>query len=185
MPEAARIVELVDRLGRIAHSLQFAGGLNPAQWSALRYLSRANRHSVSPGALAAFMNCTNGTVSQTLTTLERRGLIEKRRRTGDRRGVELALTPFGREMLEQDPLVSVAEAVLPCSEDERAAFVGHLERLVDAVQVRHGLAEFGPCPDCKYLADDDSDFRHRCEVTGEMIDAAELGGICAHFERVR
>ncbi len=185
MPEAARIVELVDRLGRIAHSLQFSGGLNPAQWSALRYLSRANRHSVSPGALAAFMNCTRGTVSQTLTTLEQRGLIEKRRRTEDRRAVELALTPFGREILEQDPLVSVSEAVLPCSEDERASFVSHLERLVDAVQARHGLAEFGPCPDCRYLADEGSGFGHRCGVTGEMIGAADLGGICAHFERAR
>ncbi len=43
MDKSVRAVELLDRMSRIAHGLQFALGLNPAQWEALRFLARANR----------------------------------------------------------------------------------------------------------------------------------------------
>ena len=189
MPEHRRIVELVDRLGRITHSLQFAEGLNPAQWIALRYISRANRHSCTPGALAGYMNCTRGTVSQTLKTLQDKGLVERRQRSGDRRGVRITLTIDGREVVKRDPLGTISEAVSPCTEAERASFVRDLEHLLDIVQLRHSLAEFGPCPDCTHLmpdADDPVDpSRNRCAVTGETIGPAELGSICAHFMRER
>ena len=189
MTEHTRIVELVDRLGRITHSLQFAEGLNPAQWIALRYISRANRHSCTPSALADFMNCTKGTVSQTLKTLQDKGFVERRRRSGDRRGVRIVLTIQGYEVLKRDPLSTISEAVSPCTETERASFVRDLEHLLDIVQTRHSLAEFGPCPDCRHLmpdADDPADSsRNRCAVTGEMIGPAELSSICTHFMRER
>ena len=189
MSEHSRIVELVDRLGRITHSLQFAEGLNPAQWIALRYISRANRHSCTPGALAGYMNCTRGTVSQTLKTLQEKGLVERRQRSGDRRRVRVTLTMHGYEVLERDPLGTISEAVSPCTETERASFVRDLEHLLDIVQTRHSLAEFGPCPDCRHLlpdADDPADpSRNRCAVTGEAIAPAALGGICADFMRER
>ena len=65
MPERAMFVEIVDRLSRIAHSIQFAESLNPAQWAALRYVARADRNSCSPSALADLMGSTKGTVPQT------------------------------------------------------------------------------------------------------------------------
>ena len=66
MSECARIAALVDRLGRMAHGMQYASGLNPAQWEALRFIARANRYSRSPGAIARYLGTTRGTVSQTL-----------------------------------------------------------------------------------------------------------------------
>ena len=58
-PEA--IANAVNRLCRIAHSLQFAHGLNPAQWDALRYIARANKYSTTPGNLAEYLGTTKGT----------------------------------------------------------------------------------------------------------------------------
>lgn len=58
-----RIVELVNRLGRAVHCMQFARGLNPAQWEALRFVVRANRYSRTPSALAGFLGTTKGTAS--------------------------------------------------------------------------------------------------------------------------
>ena len=75
MTNSEAIASLVDRLSRLAHSLQYSQGLNPAQWNALRYLARANKYSTSPGVLAEYFRTTKGTVSQTLIALESKGLI--------------------------------------------------------------------------------------------------------------
>ncbi|MEQ9361106.1 MAG: MarR family transcriptional regulator, partial [Rhodospirillales bacterium] len=114
MPQRTKIVELVDRLSRIAHTLQFSRGLNPAQWEALRFVARANRMSCSPGALADFMGSTKGTVSQTLKALEAKGLVERSRTPGDLRGVRISITSAGLQMLENDPLAAIHDALAPC-----------------------------------------------------------------------
>ena len=72
---AARVAELIDRLGRMTRELQYVDGLNPAQWEALRYLNRANRYSRTPGGVADFLGATKGTISQTVSALESKGLI--------------------------------------------------------------------------------------------------------------
>jgi DNA-binding MarR family transcriptional regulator len=62
---------------RLMRAGEHEGGLNPAQWEALRYLSRANRFSNSPIALTRFLGSTKGTISQTIEALERKGFITK------------------------------------------------------------------------------------------------------------
>ena len=65
----------LERLTRLMRAGEHEGGLNPAQWEALRYLSRANRFSNSPIALTRFLGSTKGTISQTIKALERKGFI--------------------------------------------------------------------------------------------------------------
>ena len=95
MAELSNISELVDRIGRIVHAIQFANGLNPAQWEALRFLSRANGYSRSPGALAEYLGSTKGTVSQTLIALESKGYVIRNRSETDRRSIKIELTDEG------------------------------------------------------------------------------------------
>jgi DNA-binding MarR family transcriptional regulator len=66
---------LVDRLARAVHCLQYAEGLNPAQWVALRYLGCANRYSRTPTGLAEFLATTKGTASQTSSHWNKRDLF--------------------------------------------------------------------------------------------------------------
>jgi DNA-binding MarR family transcriptional regulator len=82
---------------------EHTGDLNPAQWGALRYLSRCNRFSNAPAALTRYLGATKGTVSQTLIALERKGLIEKSVRPGEARSVILSLTEEGEKRLLADP----------------------------------------------------------------------------------
>lgn len=189
MPERGRIVELVGRLRRIAHSLQFADGLNPAQWEALRYIARANRNSCSPGALAEFMGSTRGTVSQTLKALEAKGLVERRRGAEDRRAVRLAITAAGRAMLENDPLVAFSDALSSCSGDLRASLEDGMERLVHTVQLQQGRPEFGACSECVHfrpeLCSATSTVGCRCAISGDVFGAPELDRLCADFARTR
>ena len=65
------IVWPLERLARLMRAREHEDGLNPAQWEALRFLSRANRFSNAPGALTRYLGATKGTVSQTLMALER------------------------------------------------------------------------------------------------------------------
>lgn len=187
MPERARIVELVDRLSRIAHMLQFSDGLNPAQWEALRFVARANRTSCSPGALAQFMGTTKGTVSQTLKALEVKGLIERRRTPDDKRAVKISITPAGEATLEKDPLGSIHDALASCSEDEQANLVDGMERLLNAVQQGRGIGEFGRCAECVHYrpeaCSETNSVGCRCAVSGELFTAIEIDKICADFSR--
>ena len=189
MPERAKIVELVDRLSRIAHSLQFAEGLNPAQWEALRFVARANRNSCSPGTLADFMGSTKGTVSQTLKALEGKGLIERCRKAGDRRAVQISVTPAGTELLRKDPLGQIHDALAPCSADEQHSVVEGIERLLGIVQNHQKIPEFGPCLKCTYYkpeaCTETNSVGCRCGVSGELFSSLEIGKICADFAPLR
>ena len=189
MPQRTKIVELVDRLSRIAHTLQFSQGLNPAQWEALRFVARANRMSCSPGALADFMGSTKGTVSQTLKALEAKGLVERSRTPGDLRGVRVSITAAGRQTLESDPLGAIHDALAPCSESEQAALVKGMERLLDTVQQSQGISEFGPCLECRHYrpeaCSETNSVGCRCAVSGELFSALEIDRICADFSRIR
>lgn len=189
MPERAKIVELVDRLSRIAHSLQFAEGLNPAQWEALRFVARANRNSCSPGTLAEFMGSTKGTVSQTLKALESKGLIKRSRKADDRRAVEISVTAAGFALVEKDPLGQIHDALSPCSQVEQLGVVAGLERLVGIVQKHQKLPAFGPCLDCSHYQPETcaetNSVGCRCGVSGELFNSFELNKICADFSPVR
>ncbi len=58
-PEQA-VAELMEQLGHCACSEAFSAGLNPAQWSALRYFQRANRFSRTVSAFAQYHGTTRG-----------------------------------------------------------------------------------------------------------------------------
>lgn len=189
MPERAKIVELVDRLSRIAHSLQFAEGLNPAQWEALRFVARANRNSCSPGTLAEFMGSTKGTVSQTLKALESKGLIRRTRKEHDRRAVVISVTPAGLKLVEKDPLGQIHDALSPCSETEQLGVVSGLERLVGIVQKHQNIPEFGPCLGCSHYqpeaCSETNSIGCRCGVSGELFNSFELDKICGDYSPIR
>jgi DNA-binding MarR family transcriptional regulator len=93
------LLELVERLGNLMRTeLRKSGSdesLQPVQLQALIYLSKANRYSNTPQALAEYLGLTKGTVSQTLLLLDRRGLIERFEDEIDRRVVRLRLSAAG------------------------------------------------------------------------------------------
>ncbi len=178
-----QVALLVNRLGRAVQCLQYAYGLNPAQWEALRYLSQANLHSRRPSALAAFLGTTKGTASQTLKALEAKGYIRRTRLGSDRRGVRLTLTEAGQAVLEDDPLQQIDVAWQGVS-DETEGLGAALRVLVRELQLGCGLKEFGVCEECRHLRDDDgaAAAAHRCGLTGEPLPALEVGKICVDFE---
>jgi DNA-binding MarR family transcriptional regulator len=188
MDNSERAVELLDRIGRIAHGLQFSLGLNPAQWEALRFLARANRYSRSPSALADFLGTTKGTASQTLIALESKGLVKRTRSVSDRRSVDLEVTPSGMALIEKDPMALVAQAASRLGGDECEAMNAALGQLVVSLQRAIGLPEFGPCLDCVHFCVEqvapETQSVCRCALNQDELPSGELHRVCTNFESV-
>ncbi len=177
-----RVADLIERLGRLARSLQHVKGINPAQWEALRYLARANRYSRSPGALADFLGSTRGTVSQTLIALERKGLVGRRPSPRDGRGTAVRLTEAGRTLVAADPLGDLETAVGGLSPAAAEALAQGLGACLGEMRRRKGFRAFGTCPDCRNLRGAGADAPRLCALTGEQMSEADLAQICRVHE---
>lgn len=173
------ILNLLERIGRLIQSDGYANGLVPTQWEALRYFARANRFSRSPSALTAYLGSTKGTVSQTITALERKGLIEKREEPRNRRQVRIELTPAGRSALKRDPLEALSASLARIPAKQRKAMEADLrDLLTETLDERQGRP-FGVCRTCRYFQRRSPDGApHRCGLLEVPLSAADSELIC-------
>lgn len=172
--------ELLQRLRRVARQREFAHGLLPAQWEALRYLSRANPMSRTPGALATFLGTTRGTASQTLTALETKGCIARVRAAHDRRVVRLELTESGRGLLMRDPQLTIRTAVDDLPYEMSGTIARGLKAVVERLD-RQAAQAFGICRTCRHFRD--SGAQRSCGLTGDAIAPDEIDQICVSYMR--
>lgn len=77
-------------------------GLSEGEFDLLATLRRAgDPFERAPGDLAAHTMVTTGAISKRLDRLERAGLVARRVAGGDGRGRVVALTPAGRELVDE------------------------------------------------------------------------------------
>lgn len=179
MGSKSRTVELVERLARAVANEGHAHGLKPAQWDTLRYLSRANRFSRTPGALTSYLGSTKGTVSQTVMTLERAGLVAKTANPGDGRSVRLALTAAGATLLEQDGIAKLRQAADGLPDDVRSGLEAGLDELLARQLAANGGRPFGVCDSCRHFARDaEGAGKHFCALLRQSLTQSDAGQIC-------
>jgi len=175
---ALRAAHLIERLGRILRADQHGAGLNPVQGEALRFLSRANRFSRTPAALADYLGSTRGTVSQTLLALESKGLVERRPNALDGRSVSLVLTKAGVDYLKSDPARALAKAIDSSGAASRLA--EDLEAGLRAAITQKGGRAFGVCRTCRHFREGvrGGDRPHQCALLDEQLGATDASSIC-------
>jgi DNA-binding MarR family transcriptional regulator len=157
-------------------------GLQPIQVEALNYLSRCNRYSNSPVAVADFLGLTKGTVSQSLTVLEMAGFIEKRPDANDRRVVHLEVTEPGRRALAQCvPPHNLASALALLDAEQQDFLEESLSGMLRALQSANGLRSFGVCKTCLHHQIRSDDSRH-CALTGQDLGREDIEKICREHE---
>ena len=180
-PTGETLTDLLDRIGRMRRCMQFAEGLNPAQWEALRFLSRANCFSRTPSGLATFLGTTKGTVSQTLIALESKGYVARQRDAGDRRVTHLQLTDAGQAVLAKDPMVCLDKVVAGLPGGDSSALMGTLAKLADALEGKNGWCKLGSCGQCSASEGETADGGHRCGLKGVDVPADEAQRMCVSF----
>lgn len=177
MTRASNVTLLLERLSRVITNHAHRDGLKPTQWEALRYLERANRFSRNPSALTAYLGMTKGTVSQTLTALERKGLITKQPVPADRRNVTIELTGAARKLLKTDPLLTIDRVVSGSTDQSLEESLRQL--LSNTLQIREQQA-FGACRTCRYFQQNaEGGNPHRCDLLDEPLKDSDSELICA------
>jgi DNA-binding MarR family transcriptional regulator len=181
--------EIYEYLERIANLIRtdvrragIASGLQPVQLEALHYLSRCNRYSNTPVAVAEFLGLTKGTVSQTLGVLEANRLIEKQADARDRRVVHLRLTAEGEQIVaESIPPQVLKSAIERLSEGEGEEIAGLLDQILRRLQQANGLKTFGACKTCRHHLREAGDAR-RCSLTTEPLTDLDAEKICREHD---
>lgn len=183
MPGTGQIPLLIERLARILQNDAHIGGLKPTQWEALRYLARANRFSRSPSAVTLYLGMTKGTVSQSLATLERKGLVVKKGEAADRRSIRIDVTASGLRALERDPVAAMEAAVQRMSKADRAALSQTLEKVLQQLLQERGGRAFGACRTCRHFRKSHAQGApHYCSLLGEKLSAEDGEHSCVEHE---
>src|SRR5258707_7260554 len=180
------LLELVERLGNLMRpELRKSGAdepLQPVHLQALVYLSRANRYSNPPQALADYLGLTKGTVSQTLLLLDRRGLIERFEDDIDRRVVRLRLSSAGERLLyESQPSLPWQNATRNISPNRIRNAVSALREALMTLQEDNEGATFGVCHTCAWCQKL-SQRIYRCGRMGDRLSGPETRKLCRIYE---
>lgn len=172
---------LIDRLGHLLrHDLRAGGagdGLEPVHLQALDYLTRANRVSDTPVAVAEYLGLTKGNVSQRLLALERAGLVQRTPDADDGRVSHLQPTEAGQARLAAAvPPPAWREALRALPPSQRRALETGLRALLAALQRARGGRSFGVCRTCRHFVRVGD--AARCGLTGEALAASQTLRIC-------
>jgi DNA-binding MarR family transcriptional regulator len=176
MPNERAVAEMVIHLAR---TVCCDGGLTAAQWTALRYFSRANRFSRTVSAFAEFHLTTKGTASQTVKSLVKRDLLARTPSDRDGRSVTMELTRTGRAVLAEDPFEALVDTVARLPHLERGNLEAGLARVLEDLAGGRGKPVFGICSACFFLCDAGPAFT--CRLVGESLEWEETQQICVNF----
>ena len=145
-------------------------GLALAQLEALHFLATANRYSDTLSAIVEFLGATKGTVSQTVTALERKGLVVREPDPADRRVQHCKLTAAGRAVVRESLPAPVLRG-LNTSPDA-------LEALLTALIRARGGRAFGVCRTCAHFRAQGP----RCGLVNEPLTTEDAEKVCREHE---
>jgi len=191
MKLARESIELLEQVARI---LWFEGakhGLRDREWMALRFLSRANRFSRTPSALASYVGTTRGTASFIIGELERLGYLERKRSAQDKRSVMLSVTQQGKKFLVRDPVNVLVEAITVLEDEAKVSFRDALRHVLDQSDAAEQRHHTDVCKRCIFLREDRATTDSRttaefsCRLFRAPIAEAEVDLLCTSFEHHR
>jgi DNA-binding MarR family transcriptional regulator len=177
--EKSSVFDLIERMSALIRSEERRRctelGLQPVHLQVMDYLSRCNRYSDTPAALANYLGMTRGTVSQTLVLLEKKGYLKKTADENDKRMVHLTLLAEGDALMNKASpadLYSQASAIFNENINQENVFINAL----NALQKANKSQSFGLCKTCKYFTETSVGFV--CDLTKEQLSKGDSEKIC-------
>lgn len=180
--ETVDVFDLIERMSALIRSEERKKcavlGLQAVHLQALNYISRCNKYSDTPAALTNYLGMTRGTVSQTLSLLEKKGYIKKTSDTHDRRIVHLALLPEGRTTLEKarPAELFIKAATLLEKNGDISGYETLFANALTALQKANRSQSFGLCRTCHYFTTTGNGFL--CGLTKQPLSQSDSEKIC-------
>ncbi len=141
----SRLLMLYRHLEQDADRALAIHGIALWQFDVLAALRRSGPPFVlSPTALTRLVTLSSGAMTNRIDRLEEMGLVARQEDPSDRRGVLIALTPKGRQLVDESVATRLAEArslLAPLSPEEVETLAGLLRRLV--ISLRGQTAAMG------------------------------------------
>ncbi len=189
----ARLAAALERSGHALRVLLWdqakAHGLSPIQVQLLLHLAGQPPDRRRVGQLAAELDVRAPTVSDAVTALRRKGLVDAAAVEGDRRGQLLALTDRGARLADQ--LAGWQEQVVGelarFDEQDKARTLQLLLDVIAALQERGVVTVARMCTTCRFFARDVAPgdaHPHRCLLLDAPLAPAELRVDCAEHRPV-
>ncbi|MFC4909831.1 MarR family winged helix-turn-helix transcriptional regulator [Actinomadura gamaensis] len=133
-----RIARLRYRLQQANHDFYRRHGLENHEFDMLATLRRSGApYTMTPGALLKASLVTSGAITNRIDKLEAKGLVERVRNGGDRRSVQIRLTPEGLELIDglMAPHVdNVARMLAALPPERREQFDAALRVLLESLE---------------------------------------------------
>jgi DNA-binding MarR family transcriptional regulator len=186
-----KLVAAIDRLGQalrvqMGHVAR-AHGLTSTQLQLLLRLRVDPPERRRVGALAAELDVTLPTVSDSITTLERKGLVERVPDPSDGRGVRIVLTDLGHGVAEAaDAWQARAQRLLGAvSERDKERALGFLVGLLAELH-REGLVSIARmCVTCRFFREGGgSDGDDRCALLDLDLGPGDIRVDCPDHEGI-
>lgn len=161
-------------------------GITPTQGQILTLLASRPHEPFGVSRIAMELALTKPTVSDSISTLVRKGLVEKVRSASDGRAVELRLTLRGGQLAEGTSVWPdfLRSAALELSEEERAVFLRALVKMVRALQGQGHIPVTRMCVNCRFFgpfAHADGGRPHHCGFLDAPIGDSLLQVDCGDF----
>jgi len=189
VPPAALARGLIEGLERIAAALRAdhwraleTSPLNPTQAQILSFLAR--RTDARVGAVAAHLGASQPTATDSIAALEKKGLVQRRPDTQDRRATIVATTGRGLALSKQIDAQGGAtgRAMQALSAREQTQLLGLMIRLIRNLQSEGAIPPQRMCVTCEYFrphAHDDTKAPHHCAFIDAALGAPMLKLDCA------
>ena len=180
--EKVDVFDLIERIAALIRSEErkkcTVVGLQTVHLQALNYLSRCNKYSDTPAALTNYLGMTRGTVSQSLSLLEKKGYIKKTANINDRRVIHLELLPEGKTILEQAQPAElfIKAAAMMEKKGDIINYETAFANMLTALQKANQSQSFGICKTCHYFTTMDDSFL--CGLTKEQLSESDSEKIC-------
>jgi DNA-binding MarR family transcriptional regulator len=162
-----------------------SAGLTPTQGEILMLLMQ-RKHPLRLGDIARETALTAATTSDAVSTLEAKGLIEKRRTAEDGRALAVKLTARGRaaaKRAQQWPEF-LTEAIGTLRDDEQAVLYRTMIKMIRQLEVQGDIPAHRMCVTCKHFEVSKSPKKaaHRCQALDLALGDRELRLDCPVHE---
>lgn len=188
---AHRVLVGLSKIGMAlrSHAWQEAAprGLTPTQAQVLVVLGRAPASGLRLSSVASQLGVSAPTVSDSVSTLERKGLVEKSPAVDDARALAITLTEEGarqRDEISEWPDL-LLDTVRVLDEEERAVFLRALVKIIRQLQERGRISTSRMCASCRFFrpnVHDDELRPHHCAYVDAPFGDHNLRLDCAEHE---